>query len=96
MAKKSDKMSEEAFVKSAIKSLRTGGYRGIHTVYSGFNLAFRQYFGKDADPVGATAKLAEAGKIVIQRRKGGVMLYLPGEEPAKKDSGAEALAKMGL
>jgi hypothetical protein len=39
------KLTEEEFVIQAIKKLRKEPYRGIHSVYSGFNEAFRKYFG---------------------------------------------------
>lgn len=89
-------MTEEQFVLKAIETLRKGGYRGIHSVYSGFNGAFRKYYGEGADPIGATTRLSKAGTIVIAYRRGGVMIYKPGEAPEAKDSGSEALAKMGV
>jgi hypothetical protein len=91
----SGKMSHEEFVKKAIVSLRKDGYKGIHTVYSGFNGAFKKYF-EGEDPVTTTNKLASEGKIVIRPVKGGVMLYLKEDSPASKDLGEEALKKMGL
>jgi len=69
------KLSEEEFVVRAIKKLKRPPYRGIHSVYSGFNQAFREYFG--ANPVESTNKLAQEGKIRTRPVKGGVMLYLP-------------------
>jgi hypothetical protein len=90
-----EKLSQEEFIKKAIVSLRKEGYKGIHTVYSGFNNAFKKYF-DNADPVEATNKLAKEGKIIIRPVKGGVMLYLPEEAPATKDVGEDALKKMGL
>lgn len=72
------KLSEEEFVKRAIKKLR-GNYKGIHTVYSGFNQAFKQYFG--TNPIETTQRLAKEGKINIRPVKGGVMLYLPEDAP---------------
>ena len=89
-------LSEEQFTLQAIEKLRKGAYRGIHTVYSGFNQAFRKYFGESADPVGATTKLAKAGKISTRFARGGIMIYKPEEAPAAKDKGAEALAAMGI
>jgi len=89
------KMSHEEFVKKAIVSLRKEGYRGIHSVYSGFNTAFKKYFDGE-NPVEATNKLAKEGKIVIRPVKGGVMLYLPEDTPVVRDIGDEALKKMGL
>ncbi len=90
-----EKMNHEEFVKKAIVSLRKEGYKGIHTVYSGFNTAFKKYF-EGENPVEATNKLAEEGKVVIRPVKGGVMLYLPEDAPMAKDIGSEALKKMGL
>jgi hypothetical protein len=90
-----EKMNHEDFVKKAIVSLRKEGYKGIHTVYSGFNTAFKKYF-EGENPVEATNKLAEEGKVVIRPVKGGVMLYLPSDAPMAKDIGSEALKKMGL
>ena len=68
------KLTEEEFVRKAVKKLR-GKYKGIHTVYSGFNTAFKQYFG--TNPIEATQRLASEGKINIRPVKGGVMIYLP-------------------
>lgn len=72
------KLSEEEFFRRAIKKLR-GNYKGIHSVYSGFNQAFRQYFG--TNPVETTQRLAQEGKISIRPVKGGVLLYLPEDAP---------------
>lgn len=90
-----EKMNHEDFVKKAVVSLRKEGYKGIHTVYSGFNTAFKKYFDGE-NPVEVTNKLAEEGKVVIRPVKGGVMLYLPEDAPMAKDIGNEALKKMGL
>ncbi|MCX8160550.1 MAG: hypothetical protein N3G18_06435 [Candidatus Saccharicenans sp.] len=90
---KQDRLTVEEFVRLAIKSLRMGDFRGIHSVYSGFNEAFKKYFGQD--PVQATNRLAEEKKIEIRPIKGGVLLYLPGEAPSQS-RGDEALKKMGL
>jgi hypothetical protein len=91
----SEKLSHEEFVKKAIVSLRKEGYKGIHSVYSGFNEACKKYFDGE-NPVEVTNKLASEGKIVIRPVKGGVMLYLPEEAPASKSSADEALKKMGI
>jgi hypothetical protein len=91
----SEKLSHEEFVKKAIVSLRKEGYKGIHSVYSGFNEACKKYFDGE-NPVEVTNKLAQEGKIVIRPVKGGVMLYLPEEAPATKSSADEALKKMGI
>lgn len=73
----SDKMSEEEFVINAIKKLRKPPYKGIHSVFSGFNEAFRLYFGKD--PVETVIRLSNEGKVVTRPAKGGAILYIPGE-----------------
>ncbi len=91
----SEKLSHEEFVKKAIVSLRKEGYKGIHSVYSGFNVAFKKYF-EGENPVEVTNKLALEGKLVIRPAKGGVMLYLPEEAPVSKSPGDDALRKMGL
>jgi len=86
------KLTEEEFVLQAIKRLRKEPFRGIHSVYSGFNEAFRKYFG--ANPIEVTSKLAAEGKIEIRPFKGGVMLFLPGEAP--KRPSAEEIIQMIL
>ena len=91
----SEKLNHEEFVKKAIVSLRKEGFKGIHTVYSGFNNAFKKYFDGE-NPVEVTNRLAEEGKIVVRPVKGGVMLYLPEDAPAAKDAANDALKKMGL
>jgi len=89
------KMTKEQFVLEAIRALRNPARsQGIHSVYSGFNQAFKRYFGEDSRDT--TDKLVADGKIVIRPVKGGVMMYLPGEAPEMRDSGDIALEKMGL
>ncbi len=85
MAKPGEKkISEYDFVVKAIKRLRNPPYKGIHTVYSGFNQAFKDYFG--TNPVETTQTLGKEGKITIRPVKGGVMLYLPEDAPIAADS----------
>ncbi len=91
----SEKLSHEEFIRKAIVCLRKEGYKGIHTVYSGFNNAFKKHFDGE-NPVEVTNKLAKEGKLVIRPVKGGVMLYLPDDAPAARNIGDEALKKMGL
>ncbi len=89
-----EKLSHEEFVKKAIVSLRKEGFKGIHSVYSGFNEAFKKYFNGE-NPVEATNKLAAEGRIVIRPVKGGVMLYLAEDAPGPS-SADQILKKMGL
>jgi hypothetical protein len=89
-----NKLSPEEFVKLAIGRLRLENYKGIHSVYSGFNDAFKGYF-DGANPIEATGELSRLGKIMLRPVKGGVMLYLPGDGP-EMSRGDMALKKMGL
>jgi len=89
------KISTEDFVKLAIEKLRTGTFKGIHSVYSGFNEAFRAYY-DGADPIQATTAFAAEGKIAVRPVRHGVMLYLPDEAPASASRAEQALKKMGL
>ena len=86
-------ISEEEFVTEGIKKLRKEPYRGIHSVFSGFNDAFRKHFNKD--PIEFTSKMVSEGKLeIIPLKSGkGVMLYLPGEGPRGKKTD-EALKKI--
>ncbi len=88
-----EKLTQAEFVKKAIVSLRKSPYKGIHSVYSGFNEAFRAYFNED--PIKWTNQLSAEGVIEIRPARGGVMLYLPGEAPIRS-TGKEVLKKMGL
>jgi len=82
--KVNEKLTKEEFVLRAIKALRKPPYKGIHTVYSGFNNAFKEYFGEEARE--AVDALVKGGKIQTRFVRGGVMLYLPGEIPPRVDS----------
>ncbi len=80
----------EAFVLRAIEAGRTERSKGIHVVFSGFNAAFRRTF-PGRDPQQVTKAMAAAGQIVLRPCRGGAMLYLPGEAPARSD-GSDAKA----
>ncbi|MCX6356686.1 MAG: hypothetical protein NT045_02220 [Candidatus Aureabacteria bacterium] len=77
------KLTPDEFVTRAVKKLRKPPYKGIHTVYSGFNQAYREYFG--TDPIAQTNKMAQEGTIIIRPVKGGVMLYLPEDADSRPD-----------
>lgn len=85
-------LTREEFTRRAILRLRNlARSRGIHAVYSGFNNAFRKYF--NDDPVEFLQGLAKQGKVEIVPRRGGVMVYLPGEAPKSAPRlGEEALS----
>lgn len=88
-----EKLTQAEFVKKAIVSLRKDPYKGIHSVYSGFNDAFRTYF--DDDPIKWTNQLSKEGVIELRPARGGMMLYLPGEA-LDRSTGKDVLKKMGL
>lgn len=88
------KLSPEEFVKLAIAKLRNEPYKGIHSVYSGFNEAFKKYYAGD-DPIKLTNQMSEDEKLIIRPVKGGVVLYLPEDGP-KTSRADEALKRMGL
>jgi len=67
-------LTPEQFVLRAIERLRTPPFKGIHSIYSGFYQAFREYFPL-LDPDEVTTQLAREGKIVIRRTTKGVILY---------------------
>lgn len=90
-AKAVKKMSYEEFVTKAITALRTEKSKGIHSVYSGFNGAFKEYYGADVDVIDVTRTLEEEGVISIQPRKGGVMLYLADEAPINRSAALEKI-----
>ena len=89
-----EKLTQAEFVKKAIVTLRKEPYKGIHTIYSGFNDAFRSYF--NDDPIKWTNQLASEGVIVTRPVRGGVMIYLPEDAPAGRTSAKDTLKKMGL
>ncbi|MBE3144417.1 MAG: hypothetical protein IMZ61_10915 [Planctomycetes bacterium] len=93
MAKKNvettGKLSELDFTTRAIANLRTDRSKGIHVVYSNFNAAFKQYYGKEARET--VDKLCEAGKLAKRVVRGGVMIYLPGEAPIITDRSADTI-----
>jgi len=85
-------LTPEEFVLKAIERLKVPPYKGIHSVFSGFNEAFREYFPL-LDPVEVTTQLAKEGKIVIQPARKGVILYKAGDVPPTT-SGKDALKKI--
>jgi len=71
-----ERLTPEEFVLRAIRNLKTEKYKGVHVVHSGFNRAFRDYFGDEADPIGTTTQMRKDGKIAVFLTKGGASLYL--------------------
>lgn len=88
-------ITPEQFVLTAIQTLREGTYKGIHTVYSGFNEAFRLKF-PELDPIAVTKQMAATGQIEVRVVRGGAIIYLKGDAPAIASKGADVLKRMGL
>jgi hypothetical protein len=91
MAKNGKKISKDEFTIRAIRKLRKPPYKGIDTVISGYNQAFRTYF--ESDPVEHTSDMVARGVLVSRPRKGGTdsagkklsggaIIYLAEEAPA--------------
>ena len=76
MATTVGKLAPEAFVRAAIQDSCDQGWLGCHTIYSGFDEAYRAYFGTDPDDV--LAQMEKDGIIRIRDARNGVgkMLYL--------------------
>ena len=91
------KLTHGEFVLKAIDALHNPNFtgKGIHSVYSGLNSAFREYF-PNTDPVAAMKALVTEGVIKTRPCKGGVIVYKPADYQAKEDSATKALGKMGL
>jgi len=85
----SGKLSHKQFTYKAIRVLRKEGYKGIHSVFSGFNAAFKEYFA--TDPIVTTTALQKAGDLVVVPAKKGVMLYIPGDAPERVDNRGKAV-----
>lgn len=93
---KEKKLTKEEFVIQGIEKLRIGSYKGIHVVFTGFNEAFKRYFG---EPSRVTVdKMVTEGLVEGHPEKGGFMLYKKGEMPLVTNraevKGAAALSKI--
>ena len=74
----SNDLTPQEFVLKAIEKLRECPYKGIHSVYSGLDEAFKRHF-PDLRLRDTLNELAEEGKITIRPASRGVMLYKGGE-----------------
>lgn len=91
---KDEPMTREEFVLESIKTLRKDRSKGIHAVFTGFNMAFEQHFGENSRET--TDKMVAEGKIVVHPVRGGVMIYLPDDAPVRTSRADEVLKKLGL
>jgi len=87
--RKDSLLPPEEFVRRAVERLRKGTAKSIHTVYSGFNAAWRQYYG--TDPIEGVKALEKLGICVTHPVKGGARLYLAEDAPARKPSTEEVI-----
>ena len=77
------KMETKEFARRAIVRCRKEGFKGLHTVYSGFNAAWREYYGKENDPIVGVNKLVMEGYLMGNPSKGGFTIYLPEDATSK-------------
>jgi len=88
------RLTPEEFTLLAIEKLKEPKYAGIHTVFSGYNAAFRVYF-PGLDPIKVVEELAAEGKIEKRRARRGAVIYLPGTKIRDGDV-VNTLKKMGI
>jgi hypothetical protein len=93
-ADESKQLSTAEFTLLAIKKLKGPKYKAIHSVYSGFNNAFRDYF-PGLDPVEEVTALAKKGIVSIRMIKGGALIY-PSNTAPPDVTVSSTLKKMGL
>ena len=77
MPKAKTLMDKKIFIERAIKKGRKEGYKGLHATYSGFNVAYKEYYGVDS--IEDTKAFQKEGFLSIRPVKGGVLLYLASE-----------------
>ena len=87
MARKETLLPPEEFVRRAVLRLRKGQAKSIHSVFSGFNAAWRQYY--NTDPVEGVKALEEMGVCVTHPTRGGVRIYLAEDAPSRRPSTEE-------
>jgi hypothetical protein len=92
----SAKLSFADFTLKAIRALRKPPYKGIHSVFSGYNQAVMDYYSwPKATVFEAVATLEKEGVIATRPVKGsGVMLYEAKDAPVSSHSSAGTLAKI--
>lgn len=76
------KLGAEEFTRRFILKYRTDGYKGVHSVYSGYNKEFRAIF--DEDPV-EFIKDSDFGSNPV---RGGAIIYLPEDAQLQREKAA--------
>ena len=80
--RKEQLLPPEEFLRRAVLRLRKGQAKSIHSVFSGFNSAWRAYY--QSDPIEGVKALEEKGVCVTHPTKGGVRIYLAEDAPNRK------------
>jgi|WetSurMetagenome_2_1015567.scaffolds.fasta_scaffold358229_2 hypothetical protein len=94
--------SADALLNRAIEIIqankRVSGYKGCHSVFSGFNdLLVDEFKLSKPELFERLDALVASGKLATMPAKGGYMYYLPGEKPERKPRTADDIrAKLGL
>ena len=89
LARKETLLPPEEFVRRAVLRLRKGQAKSIHSVFSGFNAAWRQYY--QSDPVEGVKALEKKGVCVTHPTRGGVRIYLAEDAPSRKATPEEVV-----
>lgn len=84
---------QQAFVLLAIDTLKGEGKEGIHTVFSGFNEAFRAHFA-GVDPVKVVDLLVKQGVLEGHPSKKGYTMYPKGKMPTQASKKGEIALAM--
>ena len=92
------KSQDETYAEFAILFIhenRTGSYKGVHTIISGFNDTFMEAFqiSDRKEVYEITQRLADNGLIVMGFAKGGRMIYDPADAPEERRTANKAGAK---
>ncbi len=89
MKRKENLLPPEEFVRRAVLRLRKGQAKSIHSVFSGFNAAWRQYY--QSDPVEGVKALEKKGVCVTHPTRGGVRIYLAEDAPSRRATPEEVV-----
>ena len=89
MRKEDSLLPPEEFLRRAVLRLRKGKAKSIHSVYSGVNAAWREYY--NTDPVEGVKALEKLGICVTHPVKGGARIYLPEDAPSRKATPEEVI-----
>lgn len=93
---KHPKVAVKDFVYAAIEQFRSPGHIAVHTVYSGFNAALREFYKEEGlDPVAEVDRLVRAGELKRRFVKGGALISNHPDFRGSRDI-STSLKEMGL